>query len=116
VQLVAHVVSDPEVGVLRTGHAPADEENVEALAEQELHERVPRAQVEDLGPVDEGEDEQDRDGVPPVLAAVAVERRLAVRPDDIARARPDDVASSSPKTLLPARDSSAEAARVSAAT
>ena len=43
-----------------SGHAPVDEEDVVALVEQELDERVARAQVEDVGPVDEREDQQDR--------------------------------------------------------
>ena len=48
------------VGVLVARHAPVEQEDVEALLEQELDERVARAQVEDVGPVDQREHEQHR--------------------------------------------------------
>ena len=57
--LVAHVVLEAQVGVLLVGHAPVEQEDVVALVEQELDERVARAQVEDVGAVDEREHEQD---------------------------------------------------------
>ena len=59
-QLVADVGVEAHVGVLVAGHAPVEQEDVVALLEQELDERVARAQVEDVGPVDQREDEQDR--------------------------------------------------------
>ena len=81
--LVAHVVLEAEVGVGLVGHAPVEQEDVVALVEQELDERVARAQVEDVGAVDEGEDEEDRDRVRALGRAVAVERRRAMRPHHV---------------------------------
>ena len=85
VQLVADVLGEPHLGVLVIGDAPVDEEHVEAFREQELDERAALAQVEDLGPVDQREHEQDRDRLLAVAGAVAVQRRPAMRPDDLAR-------------------------------
>ncbi len=59
-QLVADELGEPHVGVRLVGDAPVDEEHVVSLLEQELDERVPGPQVEDLGPVDQREHEQDR--------------------------------------------------------
>ena len=85
VQLVAHELGEPHVGVLFIGDAPIDEEHVEPLLEQELDERAARPEVEDLRPVDQREHEQNRDRVLPSVRAISVERRPAVRPDDVAR-------------------------------
>src|SRR3954453_9301809 len=87
--LVADVVVEPEVVVGLVRDAPVEQEDVVALVDQELDERVPAAQVEDVGPVDEGEDEEDRNGVRRLRIAVAVQRRLAMRPDDVLRRGPD---------------------------
>src|SRR3954452_4748071 len=87
--LVADVVVEPEVVVGLVRDAPVEQEDVVALVDQELDERVPAAQVEDVGPVDEGEDEEHRNGVRRLRVAVAVQRRLAMRPDDVLRRRPD---------------------------
>src|SRR3954465_14090434 len=83
--LVADVVVEPQVVVGLVRDAPVEHEDVEALLEQELDERVAPAQVEDVGPVDEREDEQDRHRVAALRAAVAVQGRLAVRPDRVLR-------------------------------
>src|SRR3954466_9612218 len=83
--LVADVVVEPEVVVGLVGDAPVEQEDVVALVDEELDERVAAAQVEDVGPVDEGENEQDRDRVRRLRVAVAVQRGLAVRPDDVLR-------------------------------
>ena len=47
-QLVADVELEALVGVLVVGHAPVEQQDVEALVEQELDERVPGPQVEDV--------------------------------------------------------------------
>ena len=60
VQLVADVILEPHLRVLFAGHAPVDEKHVEPLAEQKLDQRTARAQIEDLGPVDQREHEQHR--------------------------------------------------------
>src|SRR3954447_1812814 len=83
--LVADVVVEALVVVGLVRDAPVEEEDVVALLDQELDERVPAAQVEDVRPVDEREDEQHGDGVRRLRVAVAVQRRLAVRPDDVLR-------------------------------
>src|SRR4051812_1401524 len=87
--LVADVVDEPEVVVGLVGDAPVEQEDVVALLDEELDERVAAAQVEDVGPVDEGEDEQHRNRLRGVRVAVAVQRRGAVRPDDVLRRRAD---------------------------
>ena len=58
---VADEVVEPDVGVLVAGHAPVDQEDVVALVEQVLDERVPGPQVEDVRPVDQREHEQHRE-------------------------------------------------------
>ena len=63
-ELVADVVVEAHVGVLVVGHAPVEQEDVEALVEQELDERVARAQVEDVGPVDQGETSSETSSAP----------------------------------------------------
>ena len=59
-QRVADVVVQADVASPPRRGRPSRQEDVVALVEQVLHERVPRAQVEDVGPVDQREDEQDR--------------------------------------------------------
>ena len=54
-QRVADVVIEAGLGVLVVRDAPVEQIDVEAFVEQVLHERVPRAQVEDFGPVDQRE-------------------------------------------------------------
>ena len=84
-QLVADVVIQAHVGVLVAGHAPVEQEHVIALLEQELNKRVARPQIEDVGAVDQREDEQDRQRVRAPRGAVAIQRRLAMRPHHILR-------------------------------
>src|SRR3954462_11968988 len=87
--LVADVVVEALVGVRLVGDAPVEQEDVVALVDQELDERVARAQVEDVRPVDEGEDEEHRHRLRRLRVAIPVQRGRAVRPDDVLRGRPD---------------------------
>src|SRR6185295_19546379 len=80
---------EPLVGVALVRDAPVEEEDVVALVEEELDERVALPQVEDVGAVDEREYEQDRHRVLALAAPVAPERRVAVRPDGVLRRRAD---------------------------
>ena len=84
-QRVADVVVEAGLAVLVVRDAPVEQIDVEALVEQVLDERVPRPQVEDVGPVDQREHKQHRHRVLALARAVAVQRRLAVRPDDVTR-------------------------------
>jgi hypothetical protein len=84
-QLVADVPVQAAIGVLVVGHAPVARVDVEALVEQLLDERIARAQVEDVGAVDQREREQDRDRVLAAIAAVPVQRGCAIRRHDVPR-------------------------------
>src|SRR5918997_2001571 len=81
-QVIQHVVLEGHVLVLVAGDAPVEEVHVEALTHKVLYEAVARYEVEDVGAVDEGVDDEDRDGILLLLPwLVAVELGLVLRPD-----------------------------------
>src|SRR5215204_490951 len=81
-QVVKHVVFEVEVLVLVAGDAPVEHVDVEALAHEVLDEAVARDEVEDVGAVYEGVDDEDRDRILLwLLRLVAVELGLVLGPD-----------------------------------
>ena len=88
-KLFADVLLETDVGVLFVRVAPVDQEHVVALVQEVLDERRTRPQVEDVRPIDEGEHQQHRNRMPTIARPIAVQRHLAVRPDDVLGSDPN---------------------------
>src|SRR5215212_1937847 len=81
-QIIEDVVLEGEVPVLVAGDAPVEHVDVESLTDKILDKAVARHEVEDIGPVDEGVDQEDGDGMLLLgVGGVVVEPRFVLGPD-----------------------------------
>ena len=71
------------VGVALVGDAPVEHEHVEPLSDEELDGAVAGAQIEDVAPADEAEDDQDGLRVPDLATVIAPELGTTAAPDDV---------------------------------